>query len=313
MRSLQLRFAIGFLLALGLACCSTPKKVTLGPEPSTGAPLETFGPPKPAETPLYGPTPELKKPVVLVFGPGLARGFAYVGVLRALHEARIPIAAILTTELGSLIGAMYATDADINRFEWALQGFKEEVFLEKGSLINRLLEKPSDGKKLSEELEKVLGNKDLSGMKIPLQVGLQSESANEPTILNQGKVVAAIRAAMAVPGFLTVSDWNGTPAMAANSSRPYLVSEARALNLGPVIAVNVLSTPDQSKSRVIEVQMKAAENLGANDLRSADLVLRPDMKGIGYLDFAKRNDAAFRGKASVQNRIGDIKKLLESQ
>src|SRR5262249_31363988 len=68
----------------------------------------------------YGPEPMQVRAVTLVLGPGMARGLASVGALRALVEAKIPIAAIYGAEMGSLVAALYAADSNINHFEWAL-------------------------------------------------------------------------------------------------------------------------------------------------------------------------------------------------
>ncbi len=61
------------------------------PAPETMGPPELYGPPAPPPStssmaPVPAAEPVQKRPVVLIFGPGLARGYAYVGVLRALKE-----------------------------------------------------------------------------------------------------------------------------------------------------------------------------------------------------------------------------------
>ncbi len=43
-------------------------------------------------------------------GGGAARGFAHVGVIRALEQEKIPIDLVVGTSVGSLIGAIYAHD-----------------------------------------------------------------------------------------------------------------------------------------------------------------------------------------------------------
>jgi NTE family protein len=66
------------------------------------------GPPDPGAT---GNRPR----VALVLGGGAARGFAHVGVIRALEQEKIPIDLIVGTSVGSLIGALYAHE--MNSFE----------------------------------------------------------------------------------------------------------------------------------------------------------------------------------------------------
>lgn len=62
--------------------------------------------------------------VGLVLGGGGARGFAHIGVLRALEEAGIPIDRIGGTSMGAIVGAQYARGLgwqellDVNRRGW---------------------------------------------------------------------------------------------------------------------------------------------------------------------------------------------------
>src|SRR5262249_38494531 len=53
--------------------------------------------------------------VTLVLGAGGARGFAHIGVIRAIREARIPIDAVGGTSIGAIIGALVALRWDDER------------------------------------------------------------------------------------------------------------------------------------------------------------------------------------------------------
>src|SRR4030065_2169423 len=67
--------------------------------------------------------------VALVLGGGAARGFAHVGVIRALEQEKIPIDLIVGTSVGSLIGAIYAHDMNSFELEWtAFTLEKEHLF-----------------------------------------------------------------------------------------------------------------------------------------------------------------------------------------
>src|SRR5690606_22029918 len=77
---------------------------------------------------IYGPAPFRRHPVVLVLGPGLARGFAFAGVIQALDEAGISIGGIVGTGMGALIGAIYLSSDSVNDFEWKVTQIKKEYF-----------------------------------------------------------------------------------------------------------------------------------------------------------------------------------------
>uniref|UniRef100_A0A4W3GSD8 lysophospholipase n=1 Tax=Callorhinchus milii TaxID=7868 RepID=A0A4W3GSD8_CALMI len=62
--------------------------------------------------------------IALVLGGGGARGCSQVGIIRALHEAGIPIDLVGGTSIGSFVGALYAEERNFNRTKtrtrWAL-------------------------------------------------------------------------------------------------------------------------------------------------------------------------------------------------
>ena len=47
------------------------------------------------------------KGIALALGGGVARGWAHIGVLRAIDEANIPISMIAGTSIGALVGGCY--------------------------------------------------------------------------------------------------------------------------------------------------------------------------------------------------------------
>ncbi|MFL5812671.1 MAG: patatin-like phospholipase family protein [Bdellovibrionia bacterium] len=247
----------------------------------------------------YGPEPVQLKPITLVFGPGMARGYAHAGALRALAENKIPIAAIYGAEMGSLMGALYAADSNINTFEWGLIHLKDEAFTAEHGLIGRFFksgeQSHGDSQKLEEQLKRIFGKRDIAQAKIPLRIELQRKSENSPTLMNKGALVPVLRAAVAGPGFFEPVSINGQSAQGASDSSAvaYLCAEARAESKGPVILI------DTATNR--------------NDPSAADLVIRPELDGIGPLDFSKKTEAAFRGKKAVEDHLPEIKRWVGIQ
>lgn len=247
----------------------------------------------------YGPEPVQLKPVTLVFGPGMARGYAHAGALRALAENKIPIGAIYGAEMGGLMGALYATDSNINTFEWGLIRLKDEAFTAEHGLIGRFFTSGGpahgDSQKLEEQLKRIFGKRDISQAKIPLSIELQRKSESSPTLMSKGALVPVLRAAVAGPGFFEPVSINGQSAQAASdaSSIAYLCAEARANSHGPVILIDTAVT--------------------RNDPSAADLVIRPELNGIGPLDFSKKTEAAFRGKKAVEDHLPEIKRWVGIQ
>ena len=303
-------------LAGAAGCVHAPAKGAAPPPPSAsgdvygpspppgGAPPsngEVYGPSAlppgvaaPADPSVYGPERIQYKPILLVLGPGLARGFAHIGVMRALHAAKIPIAGIIGTEMGAFVASLYAFDPNMNHFEWSLQRFKDDEFGTGQGFLTKLLAGGSDGQRFEDDLDKVFGRSDVQACKIPLRIGLSVGSG--PLYVSQGSIAQAVRAAMASPGLLSAGIWEGGPAYSATRAQPFGISEARALAPGSaVVVVDVASAGQLSR---------------ADDLKDADLVVRPELRGIGPADFGKRTDAAYQGKSAIEKQLHEIRHLV---
>jgi NTE family protein len=233
--------------------------------------------------------------VILVLGPGGARGYAYVGALRAIAEAKIPVAAVYGTEMGALFGALYAmSGGSISQFEWGLLKFPDDVFVQGKSLIPNPFGKSSDGRKLESALSKAFGDKDLRTSRIPVRVALRLKEKDRSVAISEGLARQALRAAVAAPGLFDAGLWDGQSADSAGKVRPFLVSEARANGKGSVIVIDASGDP---------------RSADLPELKDADFVLRPDMKGIGAMDFSKKTEAAFRGKTEVVQHLSELRHL----
>src|SRR3970040_829989 len=86
--------------------------------------------------------------VALVLGGGAARGFAHVGVIRALEQEKIPIDLVVGTSVGSLIGAIYAHDMNSFELEWTAFTLEKEHLFDY-SLVSAVMGMgPGEGGKL---------------------------------------------------------------------------------------------------------------------------------------------------------------------
>jgi NTE family protein len=273
--------------------------------PEVAGPPEPFGPPEPPAAAPPAPVTEVPAPqsnrpraLVLVLGPGQARAFAHVGAIRALHDAKIPVGAIFGTEMGALIGGVYASTGKINLFELAMQRFKDDVIAPHGGLLSSLFQKSAQGRKLDAELEKTFGKKDVSQSVIPFRAAFTEPDSGKVVVPDKGNEARVIRAALADPAVFDSAKWDGESVVSAGATRPYLVAEARALNMGPVVVIDAMDPVD------------AARFAGSGEQKDADLVIRPDLAGIGSADFKKRTDAAFRGKTAVNKQLDMIRQLV---
>src|SRR5262249_15060140 len=156
---------------------------------------------------LFNPAPrELRPPneeargVSLVLSGGGARSFAHIGVLRALEEARIPIAQIGGTSGGALIAAQVALGWDAEKIRQTMRRY----FVERGSPLDYGLPFVSlaDGKHLRRMLEEMFG--ELRIEDLPRRFFCVSCNLNraELVVHETGLLRKAVGASNSVPGLL---------------------------------------------------------------------------------------------------------------
>src|SRR5579872_6354072 len=135
--------------------------------------------------------------VGLALGSGSARGWAHIGVIRALEDAGIRPDLVCGTSIGSLVGAAYAA-GELDRFErWVLGlGVKEVVGLMDLGLTPGLLR----GERLMAFLRQSWPDRPIEQLRLPF-AAVATELHNGAEIwLRTGSTLDAVRASLAMPG-----------------------------------------------------------------------------------------------------------------
>ena len=133
----------------------------------------------------------------LVLGGGGARGYAHIGVLRALEENGVPIDIVGGTSIGAIIGAAVALQYDSNKtFELCSQYFRK--FFDFTLPIISLIK----GRKIEENLEKALGDKQIEDLLIPFFCVSANLTRAEQVIHNKGSIRDSLRASMSLPAMV---------------------------------------------------------------------------------------------------------------
>ncbi|MCL5059977.1 MAG: patatin-like phospholipase family protein, partial [Candidatus Thermoplasmatota archaeon] len=152
----------------------------------------------PPAPPIPTPVPAQKPPlrVALVLGGGAARGFAHIGVIKALEAQGIVPDIVVGTSAGSVVGALYASG--MNGFDLqnlALQ--MEENMVADWTLPDRGVLK---GEALQDFINRNVKNLTLQKMPKALGVVATDLQSGEMVLFRRGDTGIAVRASSAVPG-----------------------------------------------------------------------------------------------------------------
>ncbi len=177
-----------------------------------------------------------KKKLGLVLGSGSARGWAHVGVIRALEQAGIRPDLVCGTSVGSLVGAAYAA-GELDRFEQWLLGLrlKDVVGLMDVSLSGGMLK----GGRVMEFFRHNFVDRPIGGLNMPFGAVATALHTGTEVWLRDGSTVDAVRASIALPGLFTPVWREGVMLVDGGLLNPVPVSLARAMGADLVIAVDL--------------------------------------------------------------------------
>ncbi len=183
-------------------------------------------------------TRKRKRRIGLALGSGSARGWAHIGVIRALQEAGIEPDVVCGSSVGALVGAIYV-HGDLDGFEeWVLAlDWKRVVSLLDFTLEGGLIQ----GERLMAFLAGHLKGKGIADLPKPFAaVATDLETGNE-VWLQEGPAVEAVRASIALPGLFSPARVEGRLLVDGGLVNPVPVTLARALGADFVIGVDLNS------------------------------------------------------------------------
>jgi predicted acylesterase/phospholipase RssA len=145
--------------------------------------------------------------VGLVLGGGGARGFAHIGVIRAMHEAGIPIDLVGGTSIGACIGAQYAMGLD-----WpAMLELNRKGFIDLNPMADYTLPIVAllNAAKFEKMFSMMFGETRLEDLWLSYYCISTNLTRGETVVHERGSVRKYVRASMSVPGMAPPVPDNG--------------------------------------------------------------------------------------------------------
>lgn len=175
----------------------------------------------------------------IALGSGSARGWAHIGVLRALEDLGIRPDVMAGTSVGALVGGAYL----VGQLE-ALE--KWVTALERLDILRLMDARLSGGgfmrgDRLMGALSRYVEDRDIRDLPIPFAVVTTDLNAGREVWLREGSLQDAVRASIALPGLFSPVRLDGRWLLDGGLVNPVPVSVCRALGADIVIAVNLSS------------------------------------------------------------------------
>lgn len=277
--------------ALGLAAC--------GAQPT-----------KP-DTPTPRPAAPRKPRVALALGGGAARGFAHIGVIKALETSGISVDVVVGTSAGSVVGALYA--AGHGPFELQKLAIQlDEASVTDWSLFDRGLIK---GEALERFINTHVGGRPIEGLRRRFAAVATDLQSGEPIVFQRGNTGTAVRASSSIPGVFPPVTIGGREYVDGGLVAPIPVRAARGLGADVVVAVDISSRPSgKTKAGNLDLLLDTIAIMGGamgkTELAAADVVIRPELRGLPATNFQQRHEAILEGEKAGFAAIARVRDAI---
>lgn len=302
-------------------------------------------------TNIYSQEPRLvnqkKRPTVgLVLSGGGAKGFAYIGLLKALKRSGLQVDYIGGSSIGSIIGGLYALGYDpdsiakmIRSQNWdnLLKDVIDRKYIayeEKEYGENTVVTLPIREKKITinaamykgQEINLLLNKyfspaymiNDFRKLPVPfLCIGTDLFTGNQ-VVLDKGYLPLAIRASMSIPGYFMPTDCQGYYLVDGGVVNNNPVKEVKEMGAQIIIGGDVQTGLADSKEKLASImavldQITSFARVGSNKIGDSLTDIKvPIRLSYGMMDFTAYDSIMAEGERVALKYYPQIKALADS-
>lgn len=250
----------------------------------------------------------------LALGSGSARGFAHIGVLKALDQGGIRPEVIVGSSAGALVGAFYAAGFTPWQIEEVALRVRDAEVADFASASKRGM---LVGDTLGRFVNDILKGARIENLRTKYAAVTTDLRTGELAVLRSGPVADAVRASCSIPGVFIPRELGGRELVDGGLVSPLPVKTTRNLGCDFVVAVDVGTRPHrQSLPGMYEVILQSFEIMGRalseQESLTADLLVRPDTSQYASSDFSVRREMIQAGYEAGQRALPELKRRLDA-
>ncbi len=175
--------------------------------------------------------------VGLVLSGGGARAYAHIGVIRALHDANVPIDLIGGASMGAIIAGGVAMGWSDEELDWRIR----KAFVDSNPLDDVAIPMVAmtKGGKVRERLHEHFGDVEIPDLWLPYICVSSDLTAGSYYLHRRGKLCEALQASVALPGILPPVTKDGHVLVDGAVIKNFPTDIMRSMHLGAVLGVDV--------------------------------------------------------------------------
>ena len=264
--------------------------------------------PKPTPIPRIG----------IALGGGGTKGFAHIGVIKVLEAQNVALDFVAGTSAGSVVGVLYAsgmTGFSLQETSFALDAkeLADVDWVGMGMGRGKL-----KGQKIQDYANDLVKGRPLDKLNKPFVAVATELDTGKRMVFAQGNTGQAIRASCSISGMFQPTLISGKRYVDGVYVSPVPVDAVRELGADIVIGVDISAKAEDVKtsraSSDIDKQVNTimGQQLGAQELARAEVIIRPRVGKIGADDFDQKHVAILEGEKAAQAALPAIRDAIKT-
>lgn len=280
-----------------------------------GAPVEALLPADPAALPIRVTALArwlTNQRIGLAFGAGGAKGYAHLGVLRALRRLNMPIDCVAGASIGAIVGAGAAMEVSLERIERAFAIGPSHVFHPTIPLYGI-----SSSRSLQAffRTPEMYGDLCVEDLPTPFAVSAADLTEGREIVVRKGPLWRAVLASAAIPGIYPPVQVGRHWLADGGVVNPVPVSTAQLLGADVVVAVDLseplaprrepdFDSPAAHRPPPLPTTILRARDIMMSEIRAhtagePGILIKPRIAGVSIREFAKGAQFLEAGEAAV--------------
>lgn len=248
----------------------------------------------------------------LALGSGGSRGFAHIGVLKALKNAGIKVDYIAGSSMGALVGVLYAAGYTPDILEKMALQFRRKFFLDftvpKMGFIK--------GDKIRQVIGTLVNNRTLEQLDPKTAVVATDLMKGERAVFTSGDISLAVRASIAIPGIVIPQEINRRIYVDGGVADRVPVSVVKEMGADIIIAVDVSYFDMEPQiTSIYDVIMQSMDIMEKEMIRyreiESDVMVRPILSHIKSTQFTNVKDIIQNGEKETLKHTEFICRKIE--
>ncbi|MGM7701054.1 patatin-like phospholipase family protein [Pseudalkalibacillus sp. Hm43] len=256
----------------------------------------------------------MKEPKIgIALGSGGARGFAHIGVLKALHHAGIKIDMVAGSSMGALVGAFYCTGHEPATMVKMAKMFRRRYYMDytvpKMGFVS--------GKKVEQLIYALTQRKKIEELDIPFSIIATDLLKAEKVVIQEGLISEAVRASIAVPGIFVPYKKDGRLLVDGSVIDRVPVSVVKQMGADIIIAVDISHIKQNPEiSTIFDVIMQSIDIMQRELVKAheitTDVLIRPHVENFSASAFKDIEEIIEIGEKETNGRIADIEAVIQN-